>query len=66
LSSNTLPKKDIFTKFSQDGLKFYLKYLENNKYILRFHNMFDNKNITLNLDKLNLTEVSLTGVFTIN
>ncbi len=59
-------KKDIFNNFIDDDLKFYIKYTNNKKFILRFYNMFENKNITINYPKLNLTEMGLNGIFTLN
>jgi len=47
-------------------LKFYIKYLNENKYLLRFHNMKEHHNITLNISNLDLKSVQLTGVKTFN
>ena len=48
----------------EEGLKYYFKYLSDNKYLLRVHNMHDNKNVTLDLKNLNVTPSSLSGVKT--
>lgn len=43
------------------NLKFYLKYLEGNDFMLRFHNFNEKENIKLDIDNLNITETTIVG-----
>lgn len=38
----------------EEGLKIYFKYLNKDEYLVRFNNMHEYKNITLNITNLKL------------